>query len=240
MSFACPPDRRTYPRPHALLDIAVRSAALAGLLTAASCGKQAPKPADADIAAYLAQSQPPYLRLGNVSTSYEAPSSLSAAGKLPEGSWRVHVKFTLRATQDLYEPTPATLASRAEFDRAVAVAEQYRLPRIAAVNQLGQQAGLVAPGATSPEPALTVAVLTRKDQDRPDEVTLLAEPQGHGWSFIQLDAQTLSDTDVGAPLDDLRHSSPHTVFVTDGSEEARSYAERERRFLTVLAKVPPP
>ncbi len=204
-----------------------------------SCGKSGPKPSDADIAAYLAQGQPNYLRLGQVKATYE-PASALGNGKLPEGSWRVHVQFVLHAQQDLFAPTPAGRAQRAAFDRAVAQTEEFRVARIAAVEQLGRQAGLMAPDAASPEPAMPVSIATHKDQDLNDQVTLLAEPDGHGWKFFQLDAQSLGDDAIGAPLETLKQASPHTVFVTEGSDEERSFRAREARFLDILSKAPKP
>ena len=200
-----------------------------------ACGKSGPKPADTDVAAYLAQTQPQYLRIGQVKTGFEAPAS---ASKLPEGSWRVHVDFVLHAQQDLFAPTPDARARRADFDMAVAKAEQFRVARIAGVEQLGRQVGLMAEGASAPEPAIPVRLVTHKDQERPDSVTLVAEPDGKGWKFFQADAQALDDETVGAPMNALRATSPHTVFVTEGSPEARDFRAREARFLEVLARAP--
>ncbi len=213
------------------------SAALGLALAVSGCGKSGPKPSDADIAAYLAQGQPGYLRLGQVKATFEPIGNLGSS-KLPDGSWRVHVQFVLHAQQDLYTPTQAGRAQRAAFDRAVAGVEEFRTARIAAVEQLGRQAGLMAQGAASPEPAMPVNVTTHKGQDLDDRVTLLAEPDGHGWKFFQTDAQSLSDEAIGAPLDTLKQDSPKTVFVTAGSDDERSYRERERRFLDVLSKAP--
>ncbi len=211
--------------------------AVALALAAAGCGKPAPKPADADVAAYLGQGQPTYVRVGQVATSFEPMRQLGGTA-LPEGSWRIKVSFVLHAGQDLFAPVPEAAAQRAAFDRAVAGVEEFRLPRIAAVEQLGRSAGLMKEGAKAPEPAVPVSVVAHKDQDLPDQVTLLAEPDGHGWKFVQLDAQSLSDDAIGAPLDELRRQSPSTVFVEAGSPEARAYAERARRFLEVLSKAP--
>ena len=197
-----------------------------------SCGKSGPKPADADIAAYLAQSQPSYLRFGQLKTGFEPASNL------PEGSWRVHVEFVLHAQQDLFAPTQAGRAQRAAFDMAVARTEAFRVARIAAVEQLARQAGLMAPAAAAPDPAMPVSLVTHKDQDLDDRVTLLAQPDGHGWKFFQLDAQALGDDAIGAPLETLKSDNPKTVFVIAGSEEERSYRAREARFLDVLSKAP--
>ncbi len=213
--------------------------AAAVLLAAASCGKSGPKPADADVAAYLARSQPAYLRLGQLHTSYEPATDLGTT-KLPMGSWRVHVRFVLHAEQDLFAPVPDARTRRAAFDRAVSEAELYRLSRIAAVERLGKQAGLVTEGATVPEPAVPVGLATHTGQDLPDQVTLLAQPDGSGWKFFQLNAQTLSDDAIGAPLDELRRESPKTRFVVEGSPEAREAALREQQFLAVLAKAGKP
>ena len=213
------------------------SAAFSLALAVAGCGKSGPKPSDADIAAYLAQGQPTYLHLGQVKATFEPISTLGSS-KLPDGSWRVHVQFVLHAQQDLYAPTQAGRAQRNAFDRAVAATEEFRTARIAAVEQLGQQAGLVAPGAAEPEPAMPVSIVTHKDQDLDDHVTLLAEPDGQKWKFFQSDAQSLSDEAIGAPLDTLKRENPKTVFVVAGSDEERSYRERERRFLEVLSKAP--
>lgn len=205
------------------------------LLWSAGCGKSGPKPADADVAAYLARAQPTYLRVGHVETSFEPMTDLGAS-KLPAGSWKIVVHFVLHAEQDLFAPTAETRSHRAAFDRAIGEVELYRVARIAAVNQLGKQAGLVAPGATAPEPAVAVGLVTHKDQDLPDQVTLLAEPDGQGWKFFQLDAQSLSDDAIGTPMDDLRSASPTVRFVTAGTDEAKADAAKEQRFLDVLAK----
>ena len=208
-------------------------------LVISACSKSGPKPSDADIAAYLAQGQPSYLRLGQVKPSFEPIGQLGSS-KAPDGSWRVQVQFVLHAQQDLFTPTQAGRVQRTGFDQAVAGAEEFRVARIAAVEQLGRQAGLVAPGTTTPEPAMPVSIASHKDQDLADQGTLLAEPDGHGWKFFQLDAQALSDDAIGAPIDTLKRQSPKTVFVVEGSDEERSYRERERRFLDILSKAPKP
>ena len=215
--------------------ISIVSSFAVGALALSACGKSGPKPSDADIAAYLAQSQPQYLRISQVRTGFETPS---AASKLPEGSWRVKVSFVLRAQQDLFAPLPDARKRRADFDLAVAKVEQFRVSRIAGVEQLGRQAGLMADGASSPEPAVSVRMATRKDQEREDAVTLVAEPDGHGWKFFQADAQTLDDDTVGAPLESLRAGSPHTAFVTAGSAEESDSRKREARFLDILSRAP--
>ena len=168
-------------------------------------------------------------------TAFESPAD---ASKLPEGSWRVHVDFVLHAQQDLFAPTPDARAHRAAFDLAVAKVEQFRVARIAGVEQLGRQVGLMAEGASAPEPAVPVRLVTHKDQERPDSVTLVAEPDGKTWKFFQADAQTLDDETVGAPMEALRSASPHVVFVTEGSPEERDSRAREARFLEVLARAP--
>ena len=213
------------------------STAFALVLAASGCGKSGPKPSDADIAAYLAQGQPNYLRLGHLKADFEPIAALGSS-KLPQGSWRVHVQFFLHAQQDLFAPTPAGRAQRSAFDMAVARTEEFRTARIAAVDQLGHQAGLIAPGGTAPEPAMPVSVVTHKDQDLDDRVTLLAQPDGGGWKFFQLDAQSLSDEAIGAPVETLKQESPKTVFVVEGSDEERSFREREGSFLDILAKAP--
>ena len=217
-----------------LLDVVSRSAVCA-LLAIAGCGKSGPKPADSDIAAYLAQTQPQYLRVGQVKTSFDSPSSSS---KLPEGSWRVHVDFVLHAQQDLFAPVHGSRARRTSFDLAVAKVEEFRVARIAGVEQLGRRLGLMAEGASAPEPAVSVRLVTRKDEERPDSVTLIAEPDGKVWKFFQADAQSLNDEAVGAPMEALRATSPHTVLVTEGSAEERDYRAREAKFLDVLSKAP--
>ena len=210
-----------------------RTIALLGLVLV-GCSKSGPKPSDADIAAYLAQGQPSYLRLGQVKASFEPASNM------PNGAWRVHVRFVLHAQQDLFAPTQAGRAQRAAFDLAVARTEAFRVARIAAVEQLGRQAGLIAPGAAAPEPAMPVSLVTHKDQDLDDQVTLLAQPDGHGWRFFQLDAQALGDDAIGAPMETLKSQNPKTVFVTAGSDDERSFRAREARFLDILAKAPRP
>ncbi len=213
--------------------IPVCSLLAACALALSACGPSGPRPADADIGAYLAQTQPQYLRIGQVRTAFQAPAS---ASKLPAGSWRVHVDFVLRAQQDLFAPTPDSRGRRAGFDLAVAKVEQFRVARIAAVEQLGRQAGLIPEGASVPEPAVSVRLVTRKDQERADSVTLVAEPDGKSWKFFQADAQSLDDEAVGAPLEALRSASPHIVFVAEGSQEEREARAREARFLDVLAR----
>lgn len=214
-------------------------APLAMLMTVASCGKSGPKPTDADVAAYIAQSEPSYVRVGQVSTSFEAADKLGGKD-LPGGSWRVDVHFVLHTLQDLYAPTSESRAQRAAFDRAVASVEQYRLPRIAAVEQLGKDAGLMPEGASAPEPPLVLAQVNPAGQDLPDHVALLAQPDGKGWKFFQLDAQALGDDAIGAPIEEIKRSNPTTIFVNAGSVEARDYNGRVRRFLEVLSKAPKP
>ena len=215
------------------------TASLLVVLAAAGCGSNAKKPSDADVAVYLAQSEPSYLHVSNVKTSFEAISALGRS-KLPDGSWRVHVTYTLHATQDLYAPDAGAAAQRRTFDQAVTGFELYRLPRIQAVEQLALRAGLMRQGDATPEPAVAVSLKTHTNQDLPNGVTLLAQPDGAGWKFVQLDAQSLPDDAIGAPLDDLKHTSPHTVFVMAGSDEDRAYLAREQRFLAALAKAEQP
>ena len=204
-------------------------------MLAAGCEKSGPKPSDADIAAYLAQSQPAYVHVGQVGVTSMRP----AEGGHP-GAWRIDVHYTLHAGEDLYAPTPAARAQRIAFDRAVAAVEDYRLPRIADVERLARQVGLMPDGARAPEPAMEVALVTRKDDEKPDSVTLLAQPEGHAWQFFQLTAQSLADDQVGAPLDELKRASPATQFVTAGTEEARTQAAKAARFLDVLSRAPKP
>ncbi len=198
------------------------------LLALSGCGSDAKKPTDADIAAYLAQSSPNYLHVSGVKSSFTAAKVA--------GSWRVKVDFTLHATEDLYGPQSNVRAMRADFDHAVANFEQYRVARIAAVDQLARQVGLMKPGDAAPEPAVPVMLITHAKQDLADSVTLLAQPDGAGWKFFQLDAQTLPEDAIGAPLADVRAASPHTVFVMAGSDEDRAYAVRRQRFLAAVAK----
>jgi hypothetical protein len=205
------------------------------LLAVASCGSPAKKPSDADIAQYLTNSQPDYLRVGGVSASFEPVSDLGGA-KLPAGSWRARVQFTLQAQRDLYAPTPGSLAMRVRFDHAVSAFEEFRVARIEAVEQLAKKVGLMPEGALAPQAAVALAISTHKGQTLNDHVTLLAQPAGKGWKFFQLDAQTLSDEAIGAPLGELRARSPQTMFVEAGSAEDRAYSEREQQFLQVLAK----
>ncbi len=212
--------------------------ATATLLTLAAlsgCGPSAKRPTDADIAAYVAQSEPSYLQVSGVKASFEAMRTLGSRD-LPAGSWRMHVDFTLRAGQDLYAPPADTRQRRADFDRALAAFEMYRVPRIEAANQLAVQVGLMKQGEAAPEPAVPLAIVTHARQERSDNVILLAQPDGSGWKFAQLGAQALSDDAIGAPVTDLRATSPHTVFVMAGSEEARTAALREQRYLGALSK----
>ena len=211
------------------------TATMLALAALSGCGPAPKKPAEADIAAYLAQSEPSYLQVSGVKASFEAMKTLGTHD-LPAGSWRVHVDFTLRATQDLYAPQSDTRQKRADFDRAVASFELYRVPRIEAANQLAVRIGLMKQGDAGPEPAVQIALVTHDKQELPDSVTLLAQPDGAGWKFAQLGAQTLGDDAIGAPLADIHATSPHTVFVMAGSEEARADALREQRYLAALTK----
>ncbi len=212
-------------------------ATLALLATAAltSCGPKAKQPAEADVAAYLAQSEPSYLQVSGVKASYEAATSLGAS-PLPPGSWRVHVDFTLRPNEDLYAPPADERDRRADFDRQVAAFEIYRLPRIEAANELAARIGLMKKGDAGPEPAVPLSLVHHAKEPLADSVTLLAQPDGAGWKFVQLSAQALSDDTIGAPVSDLRATSPHTVFVMAGTDEARSYATREAKYLGALKK----
>jgi hypothetical protein len=205
------------------------AASLFALLALAGCGSNAKKPSDADIAAYLGQTEPAYLRLGNITTSFEA-----AAGNVPAGSWVVHVKYSLHATQDLYAPTPAARTERATFDAAVMKFEAFRTTRIAAVEQLALRNGLMRRGDGAPEPAVPLEIVTHKDQDRDDGVTLLAQPDGAGWKFAQKDAQLLSDDAIGAPLADIKATSADLHFVVVGTEEERDFHNRMLGFLARL------
>lgn len=214
------------------------AACLAATLALAACGSPA-KPAAADIAKYLAQSSPAYLRVGAVSFTAEPAGDLGGA-KLPAGSWRLKVQFTLHALQDLYAPTPESVALRRDFDHQVSLTEGFRVARIEAVERLAKQAGLMPEGALAPEPAMAAAVTTRKDQDLTDHVTLLAQPDGKGWKFFQLDAQALSEDAIGAPMQDLQQASPKTAFVLAGSDQDRAFQSREKQFLDVLAKAGKP
>ncbi len=201
----------------------------------AGCEKSGPKPSEADIAAYLAQSEPAYVHVGQVSLAEIRPAQ---SGR--PGAWRIDVRYTLHASEDLYASTPAARARRAAFDRAVGAAEDYRVQRIAAVEQLARQVGLMPEGARSPEPAMDVELVTHKDEEKPDSVTLLAQPDGHTWQFFQLTAQSLADDQVGAPLDELKRASPATRFVIAGTDEARAEDGKAARFLDVLARAPKP
>ena len=216
-----------------------RGAWMGTALALAGCGQHGPKPTDGDIEAYLAASQPAYVRVTKVSGRFEGISSLGSS-KLPEGSWRVHVTFTLEPREDLLAPTAASRAHRADFDRAVAGMEEFRIGRIEAVDRLGRQLGLVAAGASSPESAVVVAVSARRGQALEDKVDLLAEPEGKGWRFFQLNAQSLDDATIGAPMATLKAGAPKTVFVAAGSQEEREFAAREKRFLDIIAHAPKP
>jgi hypothetical protein len=213
-------------------------ACLAATLALAACGSPA-KPADADIATYLARSSPAYLQVGAVSFTAEPAGDLGGS-KLPAGSWRLKVQFTLHARQDLYAPTPESIALRRDFDHQVSATEGFRVARIEAVERLARQAGLMPEGALAPEPAMAVAVATHKDQDLADHVTLLAQPDGKGWKFFQLDAQALSEDAIGAPMEALHQTSPKTAFVLAGSDQDRQFQSREKQFLEVLAKAGKP
>ncbi len=208
---------------------------LLSLAALSGCGPAAKKPADADIAAYLAQSEPTYLQVTGVKPSFEALKTLGSRD-LPAGSWRVQVDFTLRATEDLYGPPADMRQRRADFDRAVAAFEMYRMARIQAAEQLAARIGLMKQGDAAPEPAVPVSIVTHAKEERADSVTLLAQPDGKGWKFAQLGAQALGDDAIGATLADLRATSPHTNFVMAGSDEARADAMREQKYLAALAK----
>jgi len=212
------------------------------LLTAlalAGCGSSAKKPSDADIAAYLGQSQPSYLRVGNVSPSFEVAKS-SSGPALPEGSWRITIAYTLHATEDLYAAAADTRQQRLDFDRQVSKFEAFRANRIAYAEQVAQRAGLMKQGDPAPEPPVSVSVVTHSSQDLQDRVTLLAEPDGTGWKFFQTDAQALSDDQVGAPLATLKSGATHTHFVVGGTEEERSFHNSMLRYLAALARAPGP
>jgi hypothetical protein len=199
------------------------------------CGDDTKKPSEADIAAYLAQSEPGWLHVSGVKGEFEKADS-AGTSKVAEGSWRVRVTFNLHTTQDLYTPESDARSLRLNFDKKVNEFTLYREARIAAVNDLALRAGLMRQGDATPEPAVPVVLTTHADQDIPDEVTLLAQPQGSVWSFVQTDAQKVSDSDIGAPLDEIRRSSPRTVFVIAGSDEDRAYRVRAGQFLAAIAK----
>ncbi len=211
------------------------TATLLALTALSGCGPAAKTPTAADIAAYLAQSEPTYLQVGGVKPSFVAMKTLGPRD-LPAGSWRVHVDFTLRAAEDLYAPAAGMRQQRADFDRAVAAFELYRVPRIEAANQLATRIGLMKQGDAAPEPAVPIAIVTHAKQTLSDTATLLAQPDGNGWKFAALGAQALSDDAIGAPVADLRATSPHSVFVMAGSEEAGVAARREQRYLAALSK----
>ena len=211
------------------------AATLLALTALAACGPAAKKPADADVAAYLAQSEPTYLQVSGVKTSFEAISTLGRKN-LPAGSWRVHVDFTLHAREDLYAPQTGYRERRADFERAVAAVEQYRVARIAAVERLAKQLGLMKQDDAAPEPAVPLTIVTHEKQDLADSVTLLAQPDGAGWKFAQLSEQALADDAIGAPVADMRSTHPHAVFVIAGSAEEQDYTAREARFLDILRK----
>jgi hypothetical protein len=208
-------------------------------LVLSCCGKPAPKPADADIAAYLAQSAPPYVRISGVTPTFEAVKD-NGDGKVVPGSWRVSVAFTLHTTEDLYGPVGYAGGQRAAFDKVVRGFEMYRTERVAAAEQLAQRVGLMKAGDAAPEPAVPVHVINRAGQDLPDHVTLLAQPDGAHWKFFQLDAQSLGDDVIGAPVATLRQSAPRTIFVVEGSPDDRTYQQREQRYLETLNKAAAP
>ena len=208
-------------------------------LSVASCGKSAPKPADADIAAYLAQSAPRYVRVDAVTPTFEAVKD-TGNGKVVAGSWRVSVGFTLHALEDLYAPVGYAAGQRAAFDKVVRGFEMYRLERVAAAEQLAQRVGLMKDGDAAPEPAVPVHVVTHAGQDLTDHVTLLAQPDGKGWKFFQLDAQTLGDDVIGAPVAVLREAAKRTAFVVEGSPEDRAFQGREQKYLETLSKAAAP
>jgi hypothetical protein len=215
------------------------AASLLTVLALAGCGSNAKKPADADIAAYLAQSQPSYLHLSNVAATFE-PAKSGNGTTVPDGSWVVKVTFNLHATEDLYAPVPQTRQERENFDTAVMKFEAFRAIRIAYAEQLGQRVGLMKQGDPAPEPAVAVNLVTHAGADLADSVTLLAQPDGTAWKFAQTGAQSLSDDQVGAPLKDLQATAPHTHFVQAGTEEERDLHNRMLRYLAKLAEAPPP
>ena len=210
-------------------------APLLSLALLSGCGPGARRPSDADIAAYLAQSEPDYLQVSGVAPKFEALRSLGGHD-LPAGSWRVNVTFNLHATQDLYAPQPGAREARAAFEHTVAGFELMRVQRIEATNALAVRVGLMKQGDPGPEPAVPVVVSTHDKQDLSDSVVLLAQPDGAHWKFAQMAAQTLSDEQIGVPMADLRTANPHTVFVTAGSSEDNAYRERQARFLAALSK----
>ncbi len=210
-------------------------APLLGLALLSGCGQDAKKPSAADIAAYLAQSEPEYLQVSGVSPRFEALKQLSGKD-VPAGSWRVTVTFNLHATQELYAPQPGAREARAEFQHTVAAFELMRVARIQAAEQLAARVGLMKKGDVAPEPAVPVVVTTHAKQDLSDSVVLLAQPEGARWNFVQMGAQALSDEAIGIPLADLRANNPHAVFVVAGTDEDRSYRDRAERYLAALAK----
>jgi hypothetical protein len=208
-------------------------------LALAGCGSPAKKPSIAEIATYLVQSQPTYLHVSGVSGDFAAAKAAGSTS-LPDGSWQIRVQFVLQAQEDLYGPTAASAAMQINFDRTVTATEQFHATRIAAVDQLATRIGLLQPGAVDPEPAIPVTLTTHKGQAVTDHVTLIAQPAGQGWKFVQEGAAAPSSDAIGTPLETLRQANPKTVYVIAGSDQEQNYRNRENQFLQILAKAGKP
>ncbi len=227
------PEAATAPSGRFLL-LFFKKEALPCLLAAAlaSCGPAPKRPSDADVAAFIAQSEPGYLRVGNVTTQFERANS--------NGAWRVHVTYTLHTNEELYAPVPEARQERLTFDQAVSRFEAFRANRIDYVDRLGLAAGLMRQGDAAPEPAVAVRLVNHAGQDLKDSTTLRAQPDGAAWKFYSEDAESLRDDQIGAPLANLRAAAPHTQFVTADTQEERDLHNRMLGFLSKLASLPPP
>jgi hypothetical protein len=211
------------------------TAALLGALAACSTPK---KPPEDQISKYIGDHLPPYLSIRSISTSFEQASAMGGSA-LPAGSWRVTADLRLRTAEDLYAITAQAQALRTDFAAAVSKAEGFRIARIRGVEAFAAKLGLMKDPQMGPMPALPVALATHKGDELPDQVTLLAEPEGAGWKFTQAGPQTLDTSKSGAPFAALKADNPTLTLVLQGSDEAASYRARQADFLAQLKRLPP-
>ncbi len=213
--------------------------ALAGaLLTAASCSPPKKKPADDQVSHYFSDQLPPYLSVRAITTDYESITKLGES-KLPDGSWKIIARMTLRTAEDLYAVTPEAKQQHKDFERAVFGAEKMRTARIQAVEAFAQKLGLLKDKQLGPMPAFSLAIANHQGDEIADRVTLLAQPDGSNWKFAQLDAQSLDTTKLGEPLATLRRENPSLNLVVAGSPEEKDFSTRQAQFLSGLARMPP-
>lgn len=211
------------------------------LVLANSCGKpkpkEGPKPSNDQVSRYLSDDLPPYLTIHSIETSDDAVEEMGRAKAKP-GSWRITVRFVVRTAQDLYAPTAQSKAFYTDFRKAVVASEKLRLQRIQAVEAFAAKLGLMKDRASGPAPALAASLVRHSGDDVADGVTLLAEPDGAGWRFVQLDAQSMDVGTLGAPYAALQRDNPKLSIVLEGSPEDVDFRKREAAFLDGLKKLP--